>query len=234
DQIRAYLAAQVEVRSAREEVVAALAKAWGLYVGLESSPSMEGRLRKLLLEFDFDRLCEAMQITGVRLHGRWDALRYFYGVLRQWRAERAPARPLTLAEIYPGGIYKDGSPESPGTVRQIILNATAHPWLSACESCSVVVMFDNWRQVVAHCPKCGETVAFASLATVVGGAESDGFAEGYEAGCHTPKADHEHGQCSRCGVCLCERIVRRDDDGKQICDPCHRREFPDRWKEWNG
>jgi len=92
EQIRAWLAVQREIESARSEVADALAEHWEHHLG-PMSQEMYDRMPALAREFSIDQLTQAMAIVARKFgrSGKYDSYwakkhgKYFHGILRNWR-----------------------------------------------------------------------------------------------------------------------------------------------------
>ncbi len=92
EQIRAWLDAQQKVIRAKQAVTDSLINAWCDALGAERYPADLGsRLNKALAEWGMADLLEAFAIVGAAGHLRnpTQQLRYFYGILRNWREDAA-------------------------------------------------------------------------------------------------------------------------------------------------
>lgn len=97
-QILEYLALQREIQKAKKAAVVALAEHWEQQLDHEPV-SMRARFPGLLADFDLAKLFGAIDIVAAKELSRGeDQVRYFYGVLRQWRRkaahQAAPPPPL--------------------------------------------------------------------------------------------------------------------------------------------
>lgn len=94
DQIRAWLEAQRSVVEARKTTEQGMVNLWCDVFGSERCDwEVPGRLLKILNEWPMERLMEALQIcaSNRRLYTDVKRLKYLYGILRNWRAERGDA-----------------------------------------------------------------------------------------------------------------------------------------------
>lgn len=92
EQIRDFLAAQREIEEAGRAASDVLAEEWERQLG-PMSQEMFDRVPKLLREWPYEKLVEAMRITARRMgvldvfdyRGAVKQQKYFHGILRNWR-----------------------------------------------------------------------------------------------------------------------------------------------------
>jgi hypothetical protein len=107
EQIRDYLAVQREVAKAKREVVDSLVDYWCESLGADRYPrELPARLASALREWPLPALMEAIGIVGAKFPGSFGTatLRYFYGILRNWREdaqrrEHLAARQAAMNEL---------------------------------------------------------------------------------------------------------------------------------------
>ena len=89
-QILAYLAHQREVAAARSEAAKAVEAAWDEHCG-RMPGDLPSRIPGLIAQHGLPRVLEAIEVSGRNRNLRNPVahLRYVYGILRNWRTERA-------------------------------------------------------------------------------------------------------------------------------------------------
>jgi len=93
EQIRAYLDLQREIGEQREAMVETALQHWETHLVVSNHwcPRVQSALRSALREFRLDEVFEASDIVAANVGGRYTGeshVRYFYGVLRNWRSRR--------------------------------------------------------------------------------------------------------------------------------------------------
>lgn len=98
EQLREYMALQKEIDAAKQAAVNVVADHWEAVIG-PMSQGMADRLPGLLKDWGYERLVEAIRITGAKM-GRpnkpyWSVAaesqaKYLHGILRRWRMEAGP------------------------------------------------------------------------------------------------------------------------------------------------